>query len=100
MKTWFIVLIAIASIVNAQQPAEVASDKRAYEFAKREAQTQARLGRVGHWLGIAPGCRFAGVGSSGATNRPAHCSTTRYRLVARAFAIGANGKVYWSAQYR
>jgi len=79
---------------------EFNSDSAAYAFAKREAQIQADRERVGHFLGIAPGCRFAGVGSSNSVARPNHCTTNRYRLVARAFAIGRSGKVYWSTQYR
>ncbi len=79
---------------------EVNQDAQAYAHAKREADLQASRERVGHYLGIAPGCRFAGVGSSWSTNQPNHCSTNRYRLVARAFSIGRSGKVYWSAHYR
>lgn len=88
-------LLSIAVIAG-----EVNRDSAAYAHAKREAQIQANRGRVGHFLGIAPGCRFSGVGSSGSPNTPNHCRTNRYALVARAYAIGANGKVYWSAHYR
>jgi hypothetical protein len=102
MRLVVIALILCGAVCAAQEPgtAEVASDTRAYAHAKREAELQASRGRVGHLLGIAPGCRFAGVGSSGSPQRPNHCTTSRYRLVARAFAIGAGGKVYWSAHYR
>jgi len=92
-----ILILTAASYLPAQ---EVNHDQRAYDHAKREATLQAKLGRVGHFLGIAPGCRFAGVGSSGSVARPNHCSTTRYRLVARAHAIGRNGVVYWSSMYK
>ncbi len=79
----------------------VDTDRQAFEFAQREANLQASREKVGHFLGIAPGCRFAGVGCSQSTSRPNHCSTTRYRLVARAFAIGpVTKRIYWSAQYR
>jgi hypothetical protein len=37
---------------------------------------------------------------SRSTNQPRHCSTSNLRLVARAYAIGRSGKVYWSAHYR
>ena len=103
------ILVALAFIVGlfatecfGQQAgtAEVATDHAAYVFAKREAELQASRGVVGHLLGIAPGCRFAGVGSSNSTARPNHCTSSKYRLVARAFAIGRNGKIYWSAHYR
>lgn len=109
MKPWILILASflagcITSAAMSSDPvyrtAEVRLDERAYQHAQREAQLQASRSRVGHWLGIAPGCRFAGVGSSTSTSRPNHCSTGRYRLVARAWAIGRDGKVYWSAQYR
>lgn len=87
----------LAVIANAQV---VDTDARAYAHAQREADLQASRERVGHYLGIAPGCRFSGVGSSHSTSRPNHCTTNRYRLVARAFAIGRSGRVYWSAHYR
>lgn len=75
-------------------------DARAYAFAKREADLQAARRDVGHFLGIAPGCTGAGVGDSFSTNSPNHCTFNDKALVARAFAIGRDGKVYWSAQYR
>lgn len=78
----------------------VNSDGRAFDHAQREADLQASRERVGHFLGIAPGCRFSGVGCSGSVSRPNHCTTTRHRLVARAYAIGRSGRVYWSAHYR
>jgi len=89
--------VVLAAAAAAQ---EVNSDSQAYAFAKREAQMQASKERVGHFLGIAPGCRFAGVGSSTSVARPNHCTTRKYRLVARAYAIGRSGRVYWSAHYR
>ena len=103
MKSFcFALLVLCAAAAYGQQPntAEVATDHGAYVFAKREAELQAGRGVVGHLLGIAPGCRFAGVGSSGSVQQPNHCTTRKYVLVGRAFAIGRNGKVYWSAQYR
>jgi len=92
-----ILWLLLAAIAAAQ---EVNSDSAAYAFAKREAQLQASRERVGHFLGIAPGCRFAGVGSSQSTARPNHCTTRKYKLVARAYAVGRSGTVYWSAHYR
>jgi hypothetical protein len=91
------IVLAMTAIAPAQ---EVNRDARAYAFAKREAQMQAAREQCGHLLGIAPGCRFAGVGMSRSTNQPRHCSTSNLRLVARAYAIGRSGKVYWSAHYR
>ena len=93
---------AVASVPKAvvRAGAEVMKDARAYAFAKREADIQAARRDVGHFLGIAPGCSGAGVGSSDSPNRPNHCTFNDKALVARAFAIGRDGKVYWSAQYR
>lgn len=74
-------------------------DSRAYAHALREAQIQADRGRVGHYLGCAPGTRFSGVGNSFSTNQPNHCKTSG-TIVARAYAIGRDGRVYWSAHYK
>ena len=79
--------------------AVVNRDPQAYSHALREAQIQASRGRVGHYLGCAPGTRFSGVGNSFSTSQPNHC-TTRGTIVARAYAIGRDGRVYWSAHYR
>lgn len=92
-------LRTLASLPGRIVGAVVNSDARAFAHAQREADLQAQRGRVGHLLGIAPGCRASGVGSSSSTNSPNHCTFNR-TLVARAFAIGRNGKVYWSAHYR
>jgi hypothetical protein len=97
LRFLFICFLVSASYLPAQ---EVQHDQQAYIFAQREAQLQANRERVGHFLGIAPGCRFSGVGQSMSTNDPRHCTTNRYRLVARAYAISRSGKVYWSAHYR
>jgi GTP-dependent phosphoenolpyruvate carboxykinase len=93
---------AVASIPRAAvaATAEVIRDAKAYAFAKREADLQASRGQVGHFLGIAPGCNGSGVGSSFSTSKPNHCTFNDKTLVARAFALGRDGKVYWSAHYR
>jgi len=93
----FVLWVLLAAAAAAQ---EVNSDSQAYAHAKREAQLQAAREQCGHLLGIAPGCRFAGVGMSRSTTQPRHCSTSNLRLVARAYAVGRSGKVYWSAHYR
>lgn len=90
--------------------AEVMQDARAYAHAKREAQMQASLGRYGHFLGVAPGCTMSGVGVSFSESDPNHCQPRSFgilrrrsspkQLVARASAVGADGRVYWSAHYR
>lgn len=92
-------LRTLASLPGRIVGAVVNSDARAFAHAQREADLQAQRGRVGHLLGTAPGCRASGVGSSGSTSSPNHCTFNR-TLVARAYAIGRNGKVYWSAHYR
>ena len=94
------VLLIWALLGSACYAQVVNSDERAFAHAQREADLQASRDRVGHFLGIAPGCRFAGVGSSMSVNRPNHCTTNMYRLLARAYAISRSGRVYWSAHYR
>lgn len=79
---------------------EVMADARAYAHAKREAEIQASRGRYGHVLGTAPGLRGSGVGVSDSVDDPSHCTIRGARLVARAAAIGRDGRVYWSAHYR
>jgi hypothetical protein len=97
LLTAIAMVLTLGVIAPAQ---EVNRDARAYAFAKREAQLQAAREQCGHLLGIAPGCRFSGVGMSRSITQPRHCSTDRLRLVARAYAIGRSGRVYWSAHYR
>ena len=94
------VLLIWALLGSACYAQAINSDERAFAHAQREANLQASRERVGHFLGIAPGCRFAGVGSSTSIARPNHCTTRKYKLVARAYAVGRSGKVYWSAHYR
>jgi hypothetical protein len=94
------VLLIWALLGSACYAQSVNQDSAAFAHAQREANLQASRERVGHFLGIAPGCRFSGVGSSNSVAQPNHCTTRKYRLVARAYAIGRSGKVYWSAHYR
>lgn len=78
-------------------------DAAAYAHAQREAQMLAARGTVGHPLGVAPGCRYSGTGTSFSPDQPNHCYADEMpesRLVARAMAQGRDGKVYWSAHYR
>jgi len=75
-------------------------DPAAYSHALREATIQAQRGRVGHFLGCAPGATFSGVGNSFSANQPNHCTTRRGTLVARAVVRGSDGRYYWSAHYR
>lgn len=79
---------------------EVMADARAYAHAKREAEIQASRGQHGHFLGTAPGLRGSGVGYSHSLNDPSHCTIRGGTLVARAAAVGRDGRVYWSAHYR
>lgn len=78
-------------------------DGAAFAHAQREAQILASRGTVGHPLGVAPGCRYSGTGTSFSPDQPNHCYADEMpesRLVARAMAQGRDGKVYWSAHYR
>jgi hypothetical protein len=80
--------------------AVVNRDSRAFEHAQQEALIQAQYGKEFHALGCAPGTNRCGVGSSSSVNEPSHCTFRRAELVARAYAVGNDGKVYWSAHYR
>lgn len=80
--------------------AVVNRDSRAFEHAQQEANLQAQYGKEFHALGCAPGTNRCGVGSSFSVNEPNHCTFRRAELVARAYAVGNDGKVYWSAHYR
>lgn len=78
-------------------------DAAAFAHAQREAQILASRGTVGHPLGVAPGCRYSGTGTSFSPDQPNHCYADEMpesRLVARAMAQGRDGKIYWSAHYR
>lgn len=77
-------------------------DERAYLHAMREAQILANRMGSGHPLGVAPGCRYSGTGTSLSPNRPNHCyaNLPNSRLVARAMVAGSDGRYYWSAHYR
>jgi len=75
-------------------------DERAYRFALEEAKILARAGKVWHPMGVAPSCKFAGTGRSMSKFRPVHCFFNSGRkLVARA-RVYANGRWYWSSQYK
>ena len=80
---------------------EVNRDTAAYAHAKREATILARRGFGGHPLGVAPGARYAGTGSSFSANSPNHCYDhwPESRLVARA-VVQVGNKFWWSAHYR
>lgn len=93
----FLVWLLLASACYAQA---VNRDATAFSHAQREANLQASRDKCGHFLGIAPGCRFSGVGQSNSINQPKHCTTRKYTLVARAYAVSRSGRVYWSAHYR
>jgi hypothetical protein len=91
-----------ATITDFRKNREVARDQRAYQHALREAQILADRQSVGHPLGVAPGCRYSGTGTSRSPDRPNHCylnEISESRLVARA-VVFKNGVYYWSAHYR
>jgi hypothetical protein len=79
--------------------AVVNKDPAMFAHAQREAQIQAKMGTLAHFLGTAPGARGSGVGVSSSINQPSHCVRGR-ELIARAYAVSGNGRVYWSAHYR
>ncbi len=82
-------------------PAVYRADERAYFHALKEAQILASRGISGHPLGVAPGCRASGTGTSWNPSRPNHCFfRSGRRLVARAMVRGRSGKCFWSAHYR
>ena len=104
----FVLMLALLSSAAAYAdspskllPGEVNRNQVVYDWAKREAMTMARTGRVKHYLGCGPGIRYSGVGSS-FSGRPNHCylNMPQSRIVARACVIGRNGMRYWSAHYR
>lgn len=78
-------------------------DAAAYNHALREAQILASRRGSGHPLGVAPGCSYAGTGTSFSAEQPNHCYAREMpesRLVARAVVRGSDGRYYWSAHYR
>lgn len=90
------------TVANVRKNREVARDERAYQHALREAQILAERRSVGHPLGVAPGCRYSGTGTSRSPDKPNHCYVNELpesRLVARA-VVFRNGVYYWSAHYR
>ncbi len=94
---------AVGQTVSGVMGRVVNRDAAAFAHAQREAQLLASRGTVGHPLGVAPGCRYSGTGTSFSPDQPNHCyagEMPESRLVARAMAHGRDGKVYWSAHYR
>jgi hypothetical protein len=94
---------AVGRTVSGVMGRVVNRDAAAFAHAQREAQLLASRGTVGHPLGVAPGCRYSGTGTSFSPDQPNHCYADEMpesRLVARAMAQGRDGKTYWSAHYR
>lgn len=94
---------AAKNVVSSISSRIVNRDARAYEHALREAQILASRRSVGHPLGVAPGCSYAGTGTSFSAEQPNHCYAREMpesRLIARAVVLGSDGKYYWSAHYR
>lgn len=97
------VVQAAGNVVRNISSRIVNRDQRAYDHALREAQILASRRTVGHPLGVAPGCFYAGTGTSFSAEQPNHCFAREMpegRLVARAVVQGSDGKFYWSAHYR
>ena len=95
-------IAAVVNTVSAVSSRVVNRDQAAYNHALREAQILAARRASGHPLGVAPGCSFAGTGTSNSPNVPNHCykNVSESRLVARAVVLGSDGMYYWSAHYR
>ncbi len=96
------IITGAANIVSNISSRVVNRDPVAYAHALREAQILASRRASGHPLGVAPGCRYAGTGTSFSPEQPNHCYKTmpESRLVARAVVVGSDGRYYWSAHYR
>lgn len=96
------VVTAAVNAVEAISSRIVNRDQNAYNHALREAQILASRRASGHPLGVAPGCRYAGTGTSFSAQSPNHCykNLPESRLVARAVVLGSDGRYYWSAHYR
>lgn len=99
------VVVTAANVVrgpSVMSGAIVNRSQVAYDHAVQEATILAGQQRVYHPLGVAPGCRYSGTGSSFSVDRPNHCYMRlgNRRLVARAAVQGSDGRWYWSAHYR
>jgi hypothetical protein len=82
--------------------AAVPRTSTAQAHAKREANLMARRGRMGHFLGCAPGARFCGVGY-GTTPNCRTCQPSRrsrMTLIADAVTRGRDGYYYRSRHWR
>ncbi len=69
-------------------------NQSAFNHALREAQILARRGFSHHPLGVAPGARMSGTGSSFSPDQPNHCydHLPESRLVARAVVRASDGR--------
>lgn len=96
------IITGAVNVVSSISSRVVNRDPAAYAHALREAQILASRRASGHPLGVAPGCRYAGTGTSFSAEVPNHCYKTmpESRLVARAVVVGSDGRYYWSAHYR
>ncbi len=71
----------------------------AQAFAEREDALMVKQGRMGHLLGVAPGCRFAGVGYSTSPNPPTCTPSRPMTLVADAIAYCPRTRRYYRSRH-
>lgn len=82
------------------QTRQTASVNQYQAACQRQANEQARRGRMGHLLPMRSGARFEGVGMSSNPNNVPTCTPRRgMRLVGDATARGRNGRYYRCRQW-
>lgn len=93
---------AVRAVQSAVSSRIVNRNQAAFDHALREAHILARRGFSHHPLGVAPGARYAGTGSSFSPDSPNHCYDhwPESRLIARAVVKDSRGRYWWSAHYR
>jgi hypothetical protein len=97
------VISDVPTVDSAEQSTEIAQPAQrvsaAQAFAQQEANLMASRLQMGHLMGLAPGCSFAGVGMGGSPNCGTCTPRYRMRLMGDAVAQGRNGMFYRSRQW-